>query len=116
MLIAVNPFKALQIYGPDAVDFYRGVGDKADPADEIDAPEHDDRATRCTTAKLPSDILEDRRRSLQVSIEPNGTSMFMNCKVHGEEDWEMWGRVGWGVGGRVEVLSFIYKLWRVGRV
>ena len=81
MLIAVNPFKVLHTYGPDAVDFYRGVDDKTDLGDEIDIPEHDDRATRCTTAQMPADILENRRRSLQASNGPSGPSIFKNCKV-----------------------------------
>lgn len=84
MLIAVNPFKVLHIYGPDAVDFYRGGGE-TDQGDEIDVPDHDDRATRCTTAQLPQDILENRRRSLHVSSDTMGQSgqtMFKNCKVN----------------------------------
>ena len=84
VLIAVNPFKVLHIYGPDAVEFYRGVGE-TDQGDEIDVPDHDDRATRCTTAQLPQDILENRRRSLHVSSDTmgqSGQSMFKNCKVN----------------------------------
>lgn len=84
MLIAVNPFKVLHIYGPDAVDFYRGGGE-TEQGDEIDVPDHDDRATRCTTAQLPQDILENRRRSLHVSRDTMGQSgqtMFKNCKVN----------------------------------
>ena len=85
MLIAVNPFKVIQIYGPDAVDFYRGAGDNADTEDDFDLPEHDDRATRCTTAQMPAEILENRRRSLQVSARgpsvPSGPSIFKNWKV-----------------------------------
>ena len=84
VLIAVNPFKVLHIYGPDAVDFYRGGGE-TDQGDEIDVPDHDDRATRCTTAQLPQDILENRRRSLHVSSDTMGQSgqtMFKNCKVN----------------------------------
>ena len=84
VLIAVNPFKVLHIYGPDAVDFYRGGGE-TDQGDEIDVPDHDDRATRCTTAQLPQYILENRRRSLHVSSDTmgqSGQSMFKNCKVN----------------------------------
>ena len=77
MLIAVNPFKVLNIYGSDAVDFYRGVEDKTD---DIEVPEHDDRATRCTTAQMPSDILENRRRSQQIDA-PSGAGGFKNIKV-----------------------------------
>lgn len=76
MLIAVNPFKVLHIYGPDAVEFYRGVEEKED----IDVPEHDDRATRCTTAPMPADILENRRRSQQVEVS-SGHGLFKNIKV-----------------------------------
>lgn len=84
VIIAINPFKALQIYGPDAVDFYRGVDNNADSKDDFDVPSHDDRATRCTTAKMPADILENRRRSLQAcdSRMPSGPSIFKNMKVH----------------------------------
>ena len=78
MLIAVNPFKVLHIYGSDAVDFYRGVEDKTD--DDIDVPEHDDRATRCTTAPMAADILENRRRSQQIEA-PSGRGAFKNIKV-----------------------------------
>lgn len=77
MLIAVNPFKVIHIYGSDAVDFYRGV---ETDTDDIDVPEHDDRATRCTTAPMPADILENRRRSQQIEA-PSGHGFFKNIKV-----------------------------------
>ena len=77
MLIAVNPFKVLHIYGSDAVDFYRGVGESTD---DVDVPEHDDRATRCTTAPMPANILENRRRSEQVEAS-GGRGAFKNIKV-----------------------------------
>lgn len=80
MLIAVNPFKVLHIYGSDAVDFYRGVDDNTD---DVDVPEHDDRATRCTTAPMPASILEDRRRSQQEE-PPSGRGAFKNIKVRGK--------------------------------
>lgn len=77
MLIAVNPFKVLHIYGSDAVDFYRGIDDNTD---DVDVPEHDDRATRCTTAPMPANILENRRRSQQVEA-PSGRGAFKNIEV-----------------------------------
>jgi len=77
VLIAVNPFKVLHIYGSDAVDFYRGVGDNAD---DVDVPEQDDRAARCTTAPMPADILEERRRSQQEDA-PSGCGAFKDIKV-----------------------------------
>lgn len=80
VLIAVNPFKVLHIYGSDAVDFYRGVDDNTD---DVDVPEHDDRATRCTTAPMPASILEDRRRSQQEE-PPSGRGAFKNIKVRGK--------------------------------
>lgn len=76
MLIAVNPFKVLNIYGSDAVNFYRGAED----TDDIGVPENGDRATRCTTAQMPADILENRRRSRQLQT-PSETGMFKNMKV-----------------------------------
>ena len=79
MLIAVNPFKVLHIYGSDAVDFYRGVDD--DSTDDVDVPEQSDRATRCTTAPMPADILENRRRSEQVQEAPSGAGAFSNIQV-----------------------------------
>ena len=77
MLIAVNPFKVLYIYGSDAVDFYRGVDDNAE---DVDVPEHDDHATRCTTAPMPADMLENRRRSQQTEA-PSGHGAFTNIQV-----------------------------------
>ena len=81
MLIAINPFKVLHIYGPDAIGFYRGV----DPEDDFDSPEQNDRATRCNTAQMPSEILEHRRRSSQVEGGPqipNGPDIFKDWKVN----------------------------------
>ena len=77
MLIAVNPFKVLHIYGSDAVDYYRGIDENADDAD---IPAHDDRATRCTTAPMPADIMENRRRSLKTEAY-SGHGAFKNIKV-----------------------------------
>ena len=77
MLIAVNPFKVLHIYGSDAVDYYRGIDENADDAD---IPAHDDRATRCTTAPMPADIMENRRRSQQTEAY-SGHGAFKNIKV-----------------------------------
>lgn len=77
VLIAVNPFKVLKIYGSDAVDFYRG----GEEADDMGTPKIDDRATRCTTAQMPADILDGRRRSIQKETSSE-TGMFKNIKVH----------------------------------
>lgn len=80
MLIALNPFKLLHIYGPDAIDFYRGI----DPEDDFDSPQQDDRATRCNTAQMPSDILENRRRSSQVEggpVAPSVPELYKDWKV-----------------------------------
>ncbi|RMX56704.1 hypothetical protein pdam_00015784, partial [Pocillopora damicornis] len=75
VLIAVNPFKVLKIYGSDAVDFYRG----GEEADDMGTPKIDDRATRCTTAQMPADILDGRRRSIQKETSSE-TGMFKNIK------------------------------------
>lgn len=77
MLIAVNPFKVLHIYGPDAVDYYRGADENADDAD---VPAQDDRAARCTTAPMPADIMENRRRSEQTDAYV-GHGAFKDIKV-----------------------------------
>ena len=58
MLIAVNPFKALDIYSPDILEMYCGEGGKIDKLESemrgITVPRHRDRVSRCSTAKLPA--------------------------------------------------------------
>lgn len=57
VLIAVNPFKVLDIYGPDVLECYREDG-KIDQLEyemsSITVPLHRDRVSRCSTAKLPA--------------------------------------------------------------
>lgn len=57
VLIAVNPFKALDIYGPDVLEIYC-EGGKIDKLESemrgITVPLHRDRVSRCSTAKLPA--------------------------------------------------------------
>lgn len=57
VLIAVNPFKALDIYGSDVLEMYCEDG-KIDVLESnmrgITVPLHRDRVSRCSTAKLPA--------------------------------------------------------------
>ena len=57
VLIAVNPFKALDIYGPDVLEIYY-EGGKIDKLESemrgITVPFRRDRVSRCSTAKLPA--------------------------------------------------------------
>ena len=57
VLIAVNPFKALDIYSPDILEMYC-EGGKIDKLESemrgITVPRHRDRVSRCSTAKLPA--------------------------------------------------------------
>lgn len=116
VLIAVNPFKVLHIYDPDVVDFYRGVGD-ADQGGKIDVPDLDDRATRCTTAQLPQDILENRRRSLQISsdaTDPSGQIMLKNCKVITlkytlcRTFFRSFSNIVWTILDNIDLIYFVY--------
>lgn len=59
VLISVNPFKALRIYGDDAINFYRQDHQGADHAqstdheiDEVIIPSKRDRSSRCSTAQI----------------------------------------------------------------
>lgn len=58
MLIAVNPYKALDIYGADTLEVYCKDGSKVDELEcemrGITVPLHRDRVSRCSTAKLPA--------------------------------------------------------------
>lgn len=58
MLIVVNPFKALDIYGPDILEIYCEGAGKIDKLESemrsITVPRHRDRVSRCSTAKLPA--------------------------------------------------------------
>jgi len=57
VLIAVNPFKTLDIYGPDILEIYC-EGGKIDKLESemrgITVPLRRDRVSRCSTAKLPA--------------------------------------------------------------
>ncbi|CAH3148733.1 unnamed protein product [Pocillopora meandrina] len=58
VLIAVNPYKALDIYGADTLEVYCKDGSKVDELEcemrGITVPLHRDRVSRCSTAKLPA--------------------------------------------------------------
>ena len=59
VLISVNPFKLLRIYGEDAINFYRNDRQGAEHAqsgdhdiDEVIIPSKKDRSSRCSTAQI----------------------------------------------------------------
>ena len=66
VLIAVNPFKTLDIYGSDALDIYCEdvkIDKLESEMSGITVPLHRDRVSRCSTAKLPA--FEPHRRYVE---------------------------------------------------
>ncbi|XP_078343654.1 unconventional myosin-If-like isoform X1 [Oculina patagonica] len=66
VLIAVNPFKALEIYGPDVLEMYCEdvkIDKLESEMSGITVPLHRDRVSRCSTAKLPA--FEPHRRYVE---------------------------------------------------